>query len=155
MEATHRLGGHFVAMCEPDYPMLLRRIASPPPLIAVRGNFASLRRSKIAIVGARNASAAGLAFTEQARESFEPSQVDCPPHSPRIGEARPAEQPLADVAARVAELLGPVPVSVDELARLAGSPARRVRSVLIELELAGRIEWHGGGLVSSVSEPEE
>jgi hypothetical protein len=34
-------------------------------LIAVRGNLSSLRRSKIAIVGARNASTAGLAFTSQ------------------------------------------------------------------------------------------
>jgi DNA recombination-mediator protein A len=41
------------------YPALLRRSAAAPPVITVRGNVASLRRSKIAIVGARNASAAG------------------------------------------------------------------------------------------------
>lgn len=71
-EDTHRemasleaAGGRFIAICEPDYPPLLRRIASPPPLIAVRGNLASLKRSKVAIVGARNASAAGLSFAAQ------------------------------------------------------------------------------------------
>lgn len=65
IEATQRAGGRFIGMTEPDYPALLRRAPSPPPLIAMRGNAASLRRSKIAIVGARNASAAGLAFTAQ------------------------------------------------------------------------------------------
>jgi DNA processing protein len=65
LEAMDRLGAIFLALCEPDYPALLRRIDSAPPLLAVRGNFISLRRSKVAIVGARNASAAGLAFTEQ------------------------------------------------------------------------------------------
>jgi len=65
IEATHRAGARFIGSGEPDYPALLRRTASAPPLIAVRGNVLSLRRSKIAIVGARNASAAGLAFTAQ------------------------------------------------------------------------------------------
>ncbi len=65
IEAAQRLGARFIGINEPDYPALLRRTASAPPLIAVRGNLSSLRRSKIAIVGARNASAAGLAFTSQ------------------------------------------------------------------------------------------
>jgi DNA processing protein len=65
VEATHQAGARFIGIGEPDYPSLLRRTPSPPPLIAVRGNVLSLRRSKIAIVGARNASAAGLAFTAQ------------------------------------------------------------------------------------------
>ena len=65
IEAAHRVGARFIGINEPDYPALLRATASAPPLIAVRGNLSSLRRSKIAIVGARNASAAGLAFTSQ------------------------------------------------------------------------------------------
>ena len=65
IEAADRAGAHFIGIGEPDYPALLRRTASAPPLIAVRGNILSLKRSKIAIVGARNASAAGLAFTAQ------------------------------------------------------------------------------------------
>ena len=65
IEAAQRLGVRFIGIGEPDYPALLRRTASAPPLIAMRGNLSSLRRSKIASVGARNASAAGLAFTSQ------------------------------------------------------------------------------------------
>lgn len=50
---------------------------------------------------------------------------------------------------RIIELLGPSPVAVDDLARQAAVPVRTVQSVLAELELAGRIERHGGNLVSS------
>jgi DNA processing protein len=39
-------------------------------------------------------------------------------------------------------------VLLDNLARLSNSPPRIVRLVLLELELAGRLERHGGGLVS-------
>jgi DNA processing protein len=49
---------------------------------------------------------------------------------------------------RIVALLGPSPISVDELARVAETPAREVRSILLELELAGRLERHGGDLVS-------
>jgi DNA processing protein len=48
----------------------------------------------------------------------------------------------------IAGLLGPTPVAVDDLVRLSGASAATVRRVLLELELAGRIERHGGGLVS-------
>jgi hypothetical protein len=65
--SRRRLGGRFIGICEPDYPALLRRAASAPPLIAVRGNLTSLGRPKIAIVGARNASAAGLSFRHSLR----------------------------------------------------------------------------------------
>ena len=58
-------GAVLVGLYEPDYPALLRLIHAPPPLLAVRGDLACLRRSKVAVVGSRNASAAGLAFTEQ------------------------------------------------------------------------------------------
>jgi DNA processing protein len=60
------------------------------------------------------------------------------------------ELPRDDIERRLITLLGPVPVSVDELARASEAPAREVRTVLLGLKLAGRIEWHGGDLVSSL-----
>jgi len=47
-------------------------------------------------------------------------------------------------------LLGPTPVSIDDLVRLSGCPPAMVRVVLFELELAGRLERHGGAQVSLV-----
>jgi DNA processing protein len=58
--------------------------------------------------------------------------------------------PAPDERTRIVALLSPTPVSIDDLIRLSGSSPRVVRIVLLELEIAGRIERHGGGLVSLV-----
>ena len=44
---------------------------------------------------------------------------------------------------RIVALLGPSPITLDELARAAEAPARAVRVALLELELAGRVEYSG------------
>jgi DNA processing protein len=51
---------------------------------------------------------------------------------------------------RIVNLLGPTPVLIDDLIRMAGASPAVVRTVLLELELAGRLERHGGGLVSLI-----
>ena len=52
--------------------------------------------------------------------------------------------------ARIVGLLGPSPISLDDLIRMSGTSPAVVRTVLLELELAGRLERHGGGLVSLI-----
>jgi DNA processing protein len=52
--------------------------------------------------------------------------------------------------ARIVNLLGPSPISLDDLIRMSGASPAIVRAVLLELELAGRLERHGGGLVSLI-----
>jgi DNA processing protein len=52
--------------------------------------------------------------------------------------------------AAVVSLLGPTAVPIDELIRQSGQPPAIVSTVLLELELAGRIERHAGGRVSLV-----
>jgi DNA processing protein len=58
--------------------------------------------------------------------------------------------PNADDRAQIMGLLGPSPASIDDLIRMSGAPPSIVRTILLELELAGRLERHGGGLVSLV-----
>ncbi len=53
-----------------------------------------------------------------------------------------------DALRTVQELLGPDPVMVDELVRQCHLSAPAVRAVLLELELAGRLERHPGNRVS-------
>lgn len=48
----------------------------------------------------------------------------------------------------ITDLLGPVAVPVDEIIRQSGLPPAIVQTVLLELELAGRLERHAGGRVS-------
>jgi DNA processing protein len=296
MEAAADFGVTFVASCEDTYPPRLAEIDDAPPLLAFRGNVAALARPMIALVGARNASAAGLKFAERlARELGEagfviasglargvdaaahrasmstgtvavlaggqdriypeenialldallgegaaisemrfgwiPRAQDFPrrnriisglslgvviveaakrsgslitarfaleqgrevfavpgsPIDPRAegtngllkqgatlvteaadvlavvepimgGLREPAvpgppddalpDDPDAGTRARILELLGPTPVGIDDLVRLANTTPAIVRTLLLELELAGRIERHRGGMVS-------
>lgn len=75
-------------------------------------------------------------------------------------DARMVRSPVSDFAATppadpddadrrtVVDLLGPVPVAIDELIRQSGLPPAMLATVLLELELAGRLERHAGGRVS-------
>jgi len=299
LERAQALGIAFIALGEADYPHRLQMIDDAPPLIAVRGALPVLARPTVALVGARNASAAGVKFAERlARDlgeagfaiasglargidagahrasletgtiaalaggldriyppehagladailphgalisemplGYEPRARDFPrrnrlisglalgvvvieaaqrsgslitarlaleqgrevfavpgsPIDPRcegsngllkqgatlvteaadvlnvvrpiLGQridlsAQEPERPLSppgepedDERARIVGLLGPTPVSIDDLVRLSGSSPTIVRVVLLELEIAGRLERHGGGLVSLV-----
>jgi DNA processing protein len=67
--AADRLGVRFVALGEVEYPTVLRNIADPPPILAVKGSTNTLSQPGVAIVGARNASALGRRFAaDLARE---------------------------------------------------------------------------------------
>ena len=59
------LGGCLIALCEPGYPEALAAIHDPPPVLSVLGDPALLARPSVAIVGARNASAAGRRLTRE------------------------------------------------------------------------------------------
>jgi DNA processing protein len=75
------------------------------------------------------------------RSLREPEPIAPPP---------PTAEPGSDERNRIVELLGPTPVSIDDLVRLSGRSPAVVRIVLLELEVAGRLQRHGGGLVSLV-----
>jgi DNA processing protein len=79
---------------------------------------------------------------EPAPRQVEPSP---PPQSPE-----PAVD-IEDAKTRVLALLSPAPVSLDELIRAVGLPARDVQGALVDLDLEGRIERHGAGLVSLIA----
>ncbi len=63
--AAAKLGIALVALDEADYPARLRTIDDAPPLLAVRGKAAVLHHPAIAMVGSRNASAAGVKMAER------------------------------------------------------------------------------------------
>jgi len=69
--------------------------------------------------------------------------------------ARPFEPPPVvaakagpEIRLRVEELLGPSPVPVDEVIRLSGADPGEVQLLLLELDLAGRLDRHAGNRVS-------
>jgi DNA processing protein len=78
--------------------------------------------------------------------------IDAPAREPEPAEGNTSDyrEPAADERARIIGLLSPTPVSIDDLVRLSQTSPRAVRMVLLELEIAGRLERHGGGLVSLI-----
>ena len=63
--ATLAFGGQILASCEHTFSKALVAITPPPPIISVRGHFGLLGKPTVGIVGARNASAAGLRIARE------------------------------------------------------------------------------------------
>jgi DNA processing protein len=86
-----------------------------------------------------------------ALESIIGRGLDLPAQEPPADEpAAHDAEPGDDERSRIIALLGPTPASLDDLVRLSKTSPAIVRTVLLELEIAGRLERHGGGLVSLV-----
>jgi DNA processing protein len=69
------------------------------------------------------------------------------PVLPEAGIEEDAGEGEADLVA----FLGPSPVAIDDLVRQSGLPIRNVQMALLELEIAGRLERHGGNAVSLIA----
>jgi DNA processing protein len=65
LAAVARAGGRLVAWGEDEYPPLLAELEDAPPLVTLIGKSVLTRRRAVAIVGARNASAAGQRFARE------------------------------------------------------------------------------------------
>jgi DNA processing protein len=62
--ATEKIGGKFIALCEPEYSEPLASVDDAPPVITVIGQTSLLSKKAIGIVGARNASLNGRKMAE-------------------------------------------------------------------------------------------
>jgi DNA processing protein len=81
------------------------------------------------------------------------SRIDLftPPQAEEPGEHEGgpmAPPPDANDRMRITNALGPTPVEIDDIIRHTGLAASAVYLVLLELDLAGRLHRHPGGLVS-------
>ncbi|MGK6354741.1 DNA-processing protein DprA [Sphingomonas sp. DT-207] len=63
--AVERLGARYVFLDDADYPALLAELENAPPALIVRGRLDLARQTCVAMVGARNASAAACRFARQ------------------------------------------------------------------------------------------
>ena len=68
---------------------------------------------------------------------------------PAETEEAPESGPL-DVGQAILECLGTTPVEVDEIVRRCQVTAAEAQTMLLELELAGRIERHSGNKFSLI-----
>lgn len=63
IELCQNLGIHIITYQDSNYPLLLKKIDSKPPVIFAKGNLKLLNKLSIAVVGSRKASLNGAAFT--------------------------------------------------------------------------------------------
>ena len=85
-------------------------------------------------------------------EAIRPMLAEQPDARPGTFSAPMASEPIVapgdEERSRILEALGPTPVEIDEIIRFTGLSARTVQVVLLELDLAGRIERRAGQLVA-------
>jgi DNA processing protein len=93
----------------------------------------------IGALGSSDTRPRGLA--EHRRSRFGPGAVP---------SVEPSDAELEEARRRILSLLGPTAVTIDELLRGGSLPPSMVAMVLLELELAGRVERHPGGRISLV-----
>lgn len=65
MERALAIGARHLLLGEPGYPPLLAALSDPPPLLVTMGDAELARRPVVAMVGARNASAAGRGLARE------------------------------------------------------------------------------------------
>jgi DNA processing protein len=70
IRAVERLGARHLFLEDVGYPPLLDQIETAPPVLIVRGDPGLVTRRTVAIVGARNASAAACRFARQLAQSL-------------------------------------------------------------------------------------
>ncbi|MGC4406835.1 DNA-protecting protein DprA [Rhizobium rosettiformans] len=77
---------------------------------------------------------------------FSPTEADEP--ADEAGDRPLAPPPNDDERLVIVQALGPTPVEIDDIIRHTALPASSVYLVLLELDIAGRLERHAGGFVS-------
>ncbi|MCC2603588.1 DNA-processing protein DprA [Sphingopyxis yananensis] len=65
MRRVSEVGARHIFYDEDDYPAYLKQVDVPPPVLIVKGRAEILARPSVAIIGARNASAAACRFARQ------------------------------------------------------------------------------------------
>lgn len=107
--------------------------------------------------GTNNLIKQGACLTTSARDILDmlaPIMGRAPPHGGELASTDEgnAPEPLPDIRQSEREwiigALSPSPVDIDELIRVTGIEVRKVYIVLLELDLAGRLQRHDRQLVS-------
>jgi DNA processing protein len=86
----------------------------------------------------------GMSFNNVTASAARPGSVDDTPHRDEAFSVIDDER----MRRAVEEKLSPAPVEIDELLRQCSGPASQILTILLELELAGRLARHPGARVS-------
>jgi DNA processing protein len=140
IEAAPRSGSLITARCAADYGREVMAVPGSPLDPRAQGCNLLIREGATLVQSA-----------EDVLEALSPLRGR-PLRQRELDYSAPGPPADADAAARrkVGALLGPTPVPIDELIRQSALSPSMVQTVLLELELAGKLERHAGGRVSSI-----
>lgn len=143
IEAAQRSGSLITARMAGDFGRLVFAVPGSPLDPRCHGTNDLLKNGCIVTTGSQDILEA-LAPISQLDLFDEPSIKE-----PTEEGLSPLIQPLDESdRTRIAAALGPTPVEIDDIIRHTELPASTVYLVLLELDLAGRLHRHPGGMVS-------
>lgn len=143
VEAAHRSGSLITARMAADFGRLVFAVPGSPLDPRCHGTNNLLKQGAIVTTGSGDVLEA-LAPLSQMRP-MGGSVIEEPD---RDGGGANFDPPDESERASIISALGPTPVEVDDIIRHTSLPASAVYLVLLELDLAGRLHRHPGGLVS-------
>lgn len=143
VEAAKRSGSLITARIAGEFGRLVFAVPGSPLDPRCEGTNGLLKDGAILTTGAADVLEA-LAPLSQINRMIEP-RADEPAME---GEGLFPSPPRDDDRARIVDALGPTPVDVDDIIRHTELPASVVYLALLELDIAGRLHRHSGGLVS-------
>lgn len=138
VEAAHRSGSLITARMAAEQGREVFAVPGSPLDPRAAGTNALIKQGAMLIAGAADIIEAVAPILEQpiampVREDDDQLPLFEPEHGDRD---------------RIISLLGPTPLALDDLIRMSGCSTAVVRTVLLELELAGRLVRHGNAMVS-------
>lgn len=142
-EAAARSGSLITARYAANFGRLVFAVPGSPLDPRSEGANGLIKDGATLITGASDVIEAMAPLTRM--DLFSPQQVSEPIVEEERDMALPPSESDRDA---VVTALGPAPVEIDDLIRHTGLSAQSVYLVLLELDLAGRLHRHAGGLVS-------
>jgi DNA processing protein len=142
-EAAARSGSLITARYAANFGRLVFAVPGSPLDPRSEGANGLIKDGASLISGARDVIDAMAPITRL--DLFSPQQVSEPIVEDEKSLSLPPSESDRD---RIVTALGPAPVEIDDLIRHTGLPPPSVYLVLLELDLAGRLHRHPGGMVS-------
>lgn len=143
IEAAERSGSLITARMAAEFGRLVFAVPGSPLDPRCHGTNALLKQGATVTTGSADVLEALAPLSEL--DLFTPPMVDEPDES---DVNAPVPPPDASERARITGALGPTPVEIDDIIRHTELPASTIYMVLLELDLAGRLHRHPGGMVS-------
>nr|CAD6418182.1 DNA-protecting protein DprA [Rhizobium sp. Q54] len=142
VEAAHKSGSLITACMAGDFGRLVFAVPGSPLDPRCHGTNSLLKEGAIVTTS-----------SEDVLEALAPlSRMEGPVgavvEEPGQDDGKAFLPPDDSERATIISALGPTPVEIDDIIRHTGLPASGVYLVLLELDLAGRLHRHAGGLVS-------